>query len=90
MMGQNKKNIAVIGSGFSGLSAACILAKEGHRVSIFEKNSQIGGRASVIKTNGYVFDMGPSWYWMPEVFEQFFSLFDKKVEDYYLQTRVEP
>jgi phytoene desaturase len=90
MKEMNKKNIAVIGSGFSGLSAACILAKEGHRVSIFEKNSQVGGRAAVIKANGYVFDRGPSWYWMPEVFEQFFSLFDKKVEDYYQLTRLDP
>ena len=90
MQVKDKKNIAVIGSGFSGVSAACILSKAGHEVSIFEKNSQVGGRAGVLKTNGYVFDMGPSWYWMPEVFEHFFSLFDKKVEDYYQLTRLDP
>ena len=84
------KNIAVIGSGFSGLAAACILAKAGHTVTIFEKNAQVGGRAAVLKTGGYVFDMGPSWYWMPEVFEQFFSIFNRKVEDYYQLTQLDP
>ncbi|MES3018905.1 MAG: oleate hydratase [Bacteroidota bacterium] len=76
--------IAIIGSGFSGLSAACYLATEGHDVHIFEKNETAGGRARQFRTDsGYVFDMGPSWYWMPDVFERFFSDFGYKVSDFY-------
>jgi len=83
--------IAIIGSGFSGLSAAAHLAKEGHQVTVFEKNEQVGGRARQLKTDsGYLFDMGPSWYWMPEVFEKFFRDFGYRVEDFYQLTRLDP
>lgn len=76
--------IAVIGSGFSGLSAAAYLSAAGHQVEVFEKNSTPGGRARQIKTaDGYVFDMGPSWYWMPDVFEDFFADFGQEVSDFY-------
>ena len=76
--------IAVIGSGFSGLSAACYLSQAGHEVHVFEKNDSVGGRARQLKTeSGYMFDMGPSWYWMPDVFEKFFSDFNCKVSDFY-------
>ena len=64
-----KKTISIIGSGFSSLSAACYLAKAGYDVSVFEKNSEFGGRARQFKEKGFTFDMGPSWYWMPDVFE---------------------
>ena len=56
--------VSIIGSGFSGLSTAAFLAKEGYQVSVFEKNTNIGGRARQFEAKGYVFDMGPSWYWM--------------------------
>ncbi|MEO9022061.1 MAG: phytoene desaturase family protein [Ginsengibacter sp.] len=76
--------IAVIGSGFSGLSASAYLSAEGHDVQVFEKNMTAGGRARQLKTdNGYIFDMGPSWYWMPEIFEQFFNDFGHSVRDFY-------
>ncbi len=75
--------IIVIGSGFSGLSAASYLSAAGHEVHIYEKNPQPGGRARQLKDSGYVFDMGPSWYWMPDVFEKFFSDFGYKVSDFY-------
>ena len=76
--------IAIIGSGFSGLSAAAYLSKAGHNVHLFEKNETAGGRARQLKTtDGYVFDMGPSWYWMPDVFEKFFNDFGCKVSDLY-------
>ena len=76
--------IVVIVSGFSGISAACYLSKYGHEVHVFEKNSTTGGRARQFATeNGYVFDMGPSWYWMPEVFEKFFDDFGHSVADFY-------
>lgn len=84
------KHIVVIGSGFAGLSAACVLAKEGHKVTVLEKNSQPGGRASAWETDGFKFDMGPSWYWMPDVFENFFALFGKKPSDYYDLKRLDP
>jgi phytoene desaturase len=83
--------IAVIGSGFSGLSASAYLAAAGHEVHVFEKNVTPGGRARQFKTdNGYLFDMGPSWYWMPEIFEQFFNDFGHKVSDFYELTLLDP
>jgi phytoene desaturase len=84
------KKIAIIGSGFSSLSAACYLAKDGYDVSVYEKNSDFGGRARQFKVDGFRFDMGPSWYWMPDVFESFFGDFGKKVSDYYTLNRLSP
>jgi phytoene desaturase len=77
------KKIAVIGSGFSGISAATCLADKGYDVTVFEKNSMAGGRARKFTAEGFTFDMGPSWYWMPDVFEKYFGLFGKKPSDYY-------
>jgi phytoene desaturase len=85
-----QKHIIVIGSGFAGLSAACVLAREGYKVTILEKNKQPGGRAGVWQQDGFTFDMGPSWYWMPDVFESFFGLFGKKVSDFYELKRLDP
>ena len=85
-----KKKITIIGSGFSSLSAACYLAKSGHQVEIFEKNDAPGGRARQLKKNGFVFDIGPSWYWMPDVFEKFFNDFGKSVSYYYQLERLDP
>ena len=85
-----KKNIAIIGSGFSSLSAACYLAKAGHNVTIYEKNDALGGRARQFKAEGFTFDMGPSWYWMPDVFDKFFNDFEKKVSDYFTLTKLSP
>ena len=85
-----KKNIAIIGSGFSSLSAACYLAKAGHNVTIYEKNDALGGRARQFKAEGFTFDMGPSWYWMPDVFDKFFNDFGKKVSDYFTLTKLSP
>jgi phytoene desaturase len=83
--------IAIIGSGFSGLSAACYLSREGHEVHVHEKNTSIGGRARQLRTEeGYVFDMGPSWYWMPDVFERFFADFGHSVSDFYSLKLLEP
>ena len=84
------KKVVVIGSGFAGLSAACFMAKAGWKVQVLEKNSTPGGRARKFEAEGFTFDMGPSWYWMPDVFERFFSLFGKKVSDYYKLLRLDP
>ncbi len=82
--------VVIIGSGFAGLSSACYLAKEGFDVTILEKNKIPGGRARKFEANGFTFDMGPSWYWMPDVFENFFNDFGKKVSDYYDLVRLDP
>lgn len=84
------KEIAIIGSGFSSLSAACYLAQAGNKVTIYEKNNTIGGRARQLKKEGFTFDMGPSWYWMPDVFERFFNDFGKKTVDYYDLIKLSP
>jgi phytoene desaturase len=84
------KNIAVIGSGFSSLAASSYLASEGHSVTIYEKNHDIGGRARQLKKDGFTFDMGPTWYWMPDVFERFFADFGKKPSDYYQLIKLNP
>lgn len=84
------KRVVVIGSGFAGLSSAAHLAKAGYKVTILEKNSRAGGRARTFQDAGFLFDMGPSWYWMPDVFEGFFSSFGKKVSDYYDLKRLDP
>lgn len=85
-----KNNTAIIGSGFSALSAACYLAKDGYKVTIFEKNKTIGGRARQLKKEGFTFDIGPTWYWMPDVFERFFADFGKKPSDYYQLDKLSP
>lgn len=82
--------ITIIGSGFAGLATACTLAKEGHEVHVFEKNATTGGRARHFNVDGFMFDMGPSWYWMPEVFEAFFNRFGKSTSDYYHLDRLDP
>jgi phytoene desaturase len=84
------KKITIIGSGFSALSASCYLAQSGHDVTVFEKNATIGGRARQFKAAGFTFDMGPSWYWMPDIFERFFADFNKKTTDYYELIKLSP
>ena len=84
------KKVIIIGAGFAGLSAAAFMAKAGWDVTVIEKNETAGGRAKQLKGDGFTFDMGPSWYWMPDVFERFFEQFGKKVSDYYELIRLDP
>ena len=90
MRARSDPSIAVIGSGFGGLSAACYLADAGADVTLVEKNEQLGGRASTLTADGFRFDMGPSWYLMPDVFERFFGAFDRRPEDYYEIEHLDP
>ena len=85
-----EKKIVIVGAGFGGLSAAALLARNGFQVTILEKNEQPGGRARVWRKDGFTFDMGPSWYLMPEVFEKYFALFNKNTKDYYKLVRLDP
>lgn len=84
------KKAVVIGSGFAGLSAASFLANAGWKVDVLEKHDQPGGRARQFKVDGFTFDMGPSWYWMPDVFERYFSQFNQTVSEYYTLKRLDP
>ncbi|MEI7508874.1 MAG: phytoene desaturase family protein [Flavobacterium sp.] len=82
--------IAIIGSGFSSLAASCYLAQAGYEVTVYEKNATVGGRARQLKDKGFTFDIGPTWYWMPDVFEKFFNDFNKKPSDYYALEKLSP
>ncbi len=84
------KTITIIGSGFSALAASCYLAQSGFQVTILEKNKTVGGRARQLIKEGFTFDIGPTWYWMPDVFEKFFADFDKKPSDYYALEKLNP
>ena len=84
------KNIYIIGSGFSSLAASCYMSKMGYNVTVLEKNNSVGGRARQIKKDGFIFDIGPSWYWMPGVFERFFADFGRKPSDYYKLEKLDP
>ena len=85
-----KQKIGIIGAGFAGLSASCYLSKFGFDVTVIEKNDQVGGRARTFEHEGFKFDMGPSWYWMPDIFEKFFEDFQKSVSNFYELERLNP
>ncbi|MBA6157245.1 phytoene desaturase [Tenacibaculum sp. S7007] len=85
-----KKSVNIIGSGFSSLAASCYLAQKGYEVTVFEKNTNVGGRARQLLRDGFTFDIGPTWYWMPDVFEKFFADFGKKPSDYYELEKLAP
>jgi phytoene desaturase len=89
-MGDRGAKVVIIGGGIGGLSAACFLAEEGFDVELVEKNEDVGGRASVLEEDGFRFDMGPSWYLMPDIFERFFGKFDREPSDYYSLNRLDP
>ncbi|MHA7058077.1 phytoene desaturase family protein [Aquimarina sp. M1] len=82
--------VLIIGSGFSSLSASCYLAQLGYDVTIYEKNDTVGGRARQLKKDGFTFDIGPSWYWMPDVFEKFFNDFNKSPSEFYSLEKLNP
>ncbi len=90
MANSSDRKIGIIGSGFAGLASAAILAKKNYQVHLFEKNETFGGRARQFQAEGFSFDMGPSWYWMPDVFDQFFELFGKETSDYYDLKKLDP
>jgi len=87
---KKKSSVIVIGSGFSGISAATSLAQKGYDVTILEKNSSPGGRARQFSEGGFTFDMGPSWYWMPDVFDSYFESFGRKTSEFYNLKRLDP
>ena len=89
-MEDSDSKIVIVGAGFGGLSAAAFLADEGFEVEVIEKNESVGGRASLLEEDGFRFDMGPSWYLMPDIFERFFGKFNQEPEDYYSLTRLDP
>ena len=87
---EKKKKVIIIGGGLSGLSASCYLAEKNYDVTIIDKNESVGGRLTSFKKEGFTFDLGPTWYWMPDVFDNFFKDFNKNTSDYYKLTRLEP
>lgn len=90
MLNKKISSIAIVGSGFSGMSASAVLAVNGNKVDVYEKNQDIGGRARKFESDGFVFDMGPSWYWMPDVFERYYNLFGHTASDFYDLKKLDP
>lgn len=84
------QKVVIIGAGIGGLATGALLGKMGYNVTILEKNKSLGGRAMQFKHRGFTFDMGPSWYLMPDVFERYFKLFKKKPTDYFKLKRLDP
>ena len=82
--------VIVIGGGIGGLASAALLAHNGHDVTLLEKNEDLGGRARIWQEGGFTFDLGPSWYLGPDIFERFFALLDEKPEDHYELLRLDP
>jgi len=87
---QKAPEVAVIGSGFAGMAAAAVMAINGSKVTVYEKNEQIGGRARTFESDGFLFDMGPSWYWMPDVYDSYYNLFGNITADFYDLKKLEP
>lgn len=87
---KEKRSVGVIGAGFAGMAASAILAQNGHAVTVFEKNASIGGRARTFTESGFTFDMGPSWYWMPDVYDRYFGLFGHQASDLYDLRQLDP
>lgn len=85
-----RHSVLVIGGGIAGLASAALLAKDGYSVTVLEKNKRVGGRANLLQKKGFRFDMGPSWYLMPDVFDRFFAEFDSKPSDFFSLTKVNP
>lgn len=74
----------------SGLYAACYLSKAGYAVEVFEKNSMPGGRSQSFSAEGFTFDMGPTWYWMPDVVDRLFKDLDEVRADYFQLQQLDP
>lgn len=85
-----KKSVIIIGGGIGGLALACMLGKKGYQVTIIEKNEMTGGRARIFTDQGFTFDMGPSWYMMPDVFEHFFDILGEEIGSYYTLQKLAP
>ncbi len=84
------KKVVIIGAGIGGLGAAGLFAKKGYDVTVVEKNANLGGRANIFEHEGFKFDMGPSWYLAPDIFEHFFKLMGERVEDHLDLKRLSP
>lgn len=85
-----KKSVIIIGGGIGGLALACMLGKKGYKVTLLEKNEMVGGRARIFTDSGFTFDMGPSWYMMPDVFEHFFEILGEDIKEYYHLEKLSP
>ncbi|HSP45035.1 MAG TPA: phytoene desaturase family protein, partial [Chthoniobacterales bacterium] len=87
---QPNDRVGVIGGGLGGLAAACVLAARGYGVILFERNEWLGGKAAVLKQDGFRFDMGPTIVTMPSVLRRIFSEAGRRLEDYLRLVRLDP
>jgi phytoene desaturase len=84
------EHIVIIGAGIGGLSSGALLAKRGYQVTILEKNEHPGGRANIFTAEGFTFDMGPSWYLMPDIFEHFYELMEEDINEHLNLVKLSP
>ncbi len=82
MKSSSKNRIVIVGGGLAGLSCACTLAAHGYAVTLIERNSWVGGKATLLESHGFRFDMGPTILTLPSVLRRIFAEAGRDIRQY--------